>query len=154
MEWTPGMYGEECRQHARALAAAAGLIIENDMPPQCPTTGVVDKKDAIATWIAASRPQGLVGPLTADQTQWFLRRWLEDSKPLWNGSGRLYHWDIAAVQVVFARAPIFEPRLSRMTTPLTIRQARRKKELKETKEAKKEAKKDKELVASDRARIA
>ncbi len=78
---------EECREHARRLAAAAGLEIEGDMVAQRPVEGVVDKCEALQDWISQRRPTSWAGSLSRVEMEWFRKDYMETVKPLYNTQG-------------------------------------------------------------------
>ena len=96
---------EECREHARRLAAAAGLQIEGDLVAQRPVEGVVDKYEALYDWISQRRPTSWKGSLSRVEMEWFRKDYMEIVKPLYNTQGFSHQPEIAAVIVVFSRQP-------------------------------------------------
>ena len=98
---------EECRRYARELAAAAGLVIVNDMPEQLPLHGRLENgASTVWDWIEKCKANTVPDNLSAQQYHWFGQRYTSDAMEFYRKQGFRCTADIAAVIAVFELAPV------------------------------------------------
>lgn len=93
---------EECREHARRLAAETGLTITNTMPAQLPVA-TENGIPLLTAWIDNTRATTLADDLTREERAWFCRRYVQDSIHYYHWRGFACAAEVAAVIAVFQR---------------------------------------------------
>lgn len=93
---------EECREHARRLAAETGLTITNTMPAQLPIA-TKNGMPLLTAWIDNTRATTLTGEVTREERAWFCHRYVQDSIHYYHGRGFACSSEVAAVVAVFQR---------------------------------------------------
>ena len=112
---------EECRRYARELAAAAGLVIVNDMPEQLPLHGRLENgASTVRDWIEKCKANTVPNNLSAQQYHWFGQRYARDAMEFYRKQGFRCTADIAAVIAVFELAPVAPVTVNIQHTKYTI----------------------------------